>query len=58
MMNYISRGLQFAGLAVPPLAIAAQMTNSITVGDMLKFLVAAICFFGIGRIMQGMTKPS
>lgn len=48
----IARLLQLAGLAIPPLAIVAQLTASITLGQMLQFLVVAVCLFAIGYLLQ------
>ncbi|MCI0334756.1 MAG: hypothetical protein L0228_16195 [Planctomycetes bacterium] len=51
-MYSIARALQIIGLTIPPLAIFAQLTERISLGQMLGFLVAAIAFFGIGYLMQ------
>ena len=45
--------MQLLGLTMPPLAILMQLTNSITLGQMLTILVASVCLFGIGRIVEG-----
>jgi hypothetical protein len=52
-MAQLGKLLQFAGLTVPPLAILAQLNESISLGQMLVFLVAAVSMFGIGRILEG-----
>lgn len=52
-MRSIGRGLQLLGLAVPPLAIVMQLSETISLGQMLTMLVAAVCLFGIGRILEG-----
>jgi hypothetical protein len=52
-MRGVGRNLQLLGLAVPPLAILLQLTNSISLGQMLAMLVASVCLFGIGRIFEG-----
>ena len=44
--------LQIVGLVIPLLAIFAQLNESITLPEMLKFLVAAICLFSIGHLLQ------
>jgi len=49
----IGRVLQIVGLAVPPLAMVMQLSNAITLGKMLVALVAAVCLFLIGRIVEG-----
>ena len=51
-MFKLGRLLQFAGLVIPPLAIVAQLTSSISLGQMLEFLVAAVCVFSIGYLLQ------
>lgn len=55
-MHSIGRGLQLLGLAVPPLSIIMQLAGSITLGQMLTMLVAAVCMFGIGRIVEGYAR--
>jgi hypothetical protein len=52
-MRTIGRGLQLVGLGVPPLAIIMQLSEAISLGQMLTMLVAAVCSFGIGRILEG-----
>ena len=51
-MTAFARLLQLAGLAIPPLAIIAQLGESISLGQMLTFLVAAVCMFSIGYLLQ------
>ena len=55
-MRSVGKLLQWAGLAIPPLAIVAELTHSIRLGQMLVFLVAAACCFWIGRILEGYAK--
>ena len=52
-MALFGRLMQIVGLVVPPLAIILQLQNAITLGQMLTFLVAAVCAFWIGRIVEG-----
>jgi hypothetical protein len=52
-MRALGRGLQILGLAAPPLAIVLQLAEAITLGQMLTMLVAAVCTFLIGRIVEG-----
>lgn len=52
----MARSLQFLSLAVPPLSIFLQLTNAISLGQMLMMLVASVCCFGIGRIMEGYAR--
>jgi hypothetical protein len=51
-MYTLGRVFQSAGLIIPPLAIIAQLNNRISAGQMLRFLVVAICVFSIGYVMQ------
>lgn len=55
-MASIARLLQLAGLTVPPLAIFAELNHAISLGQMLKFLVASICMFSIGYLMRHYTS--
>jgi hypothetical protein len=52
-MRWVGRGLQWVGLGLPPLAMLWQLMEMITLGQMLTMLVAAVCLFGIGRIVEG-----
>lgn len=52
-MQAIGKLLQLAGLTIPPLSIIAQLTESISLGKMLMFLVAAVAAFYLGRILEG-----
>jgi len=52
-MQAIGRMMQLAGLIVPPLSILAQLNGAISVRQMLMFLVASVCAFLIGRIIEG-----
>jgi hypothetical protein len=51
-MYHVARLLQIVGLAIPPLAIVAQLSNSITLGQMLQFLFVAVGIFVVGYLMQ------
>ncbi len=51
-MYTIARCLQIVGLTIPLFAIMAQLQGTISAGNMLAFLVAALCVFYIGRILQ------
>ncbi len=51
-MASLARLLQLAGLTVPPLAIIAELNHSISLGQMLGFLVMAICLFSLGHLLQ------
>lgn len=51
-MHALARLLQFAGLVIPPLAMVAQLSNQITAGRMLQFLVFSVCLFLAGYLLQ------
>ena len=51
-MYTLGRVLQLAGLAIPPLAIAAQLGESITLSQMLEFLAVAVGIFLVGYLLQ------
>ena len=51
-MQSLARLLQLAGLAIPPLAMAAQLSGGIKTGEMLKFLLLSVGVFGLGYLMQ------
>ena len=52
-MRALGRCGQFVGLVMPALAIVLELNHAISLGQMLVMLVAAICCFGIGRILEG-----
>lgn len=56
-MRTVGRGLQYLGLAVPPVAVALELAGRATLDlagwQMLMMLVAAVCIFSIGRILEG-----
>jgi hypothetical protein len=52
-MRYFGRLFQYAGLVLPLLAIVLQLQEAISLGNMLAMLVAAVCAFWIGRILEG-----
>lgn len=51
-MHTLARLLQLAGLAIPPLAMVAQLNESISTGRMLQFLMMAIGLFLLGHTLQ------
>jgi len=51
-MYALGRLLQLVGLTILPLAMFSQLTNSISLGQMLRFLVAGVCIFSIGYLLQ------
>ena len=52
-MRSLGRCGQFLGLALPALAMVLELNRAITLGQMLAMLVAAVCCFWIGRIVEG-----
>jgi hypothetical protein len=55
-MASLGRLLQIVGLVLPPLSIFLQLEGSITLGQMLLVLVAAVSGFWIGRILEGYAR--
>jgi len=51
-MYAVARFLQFLGLTIPPLSIIAQLSDSISLGQMLGFLVVSIGLFCSGYLLQ------
>jgi hypothetical protein len=51
-MYAIARMLQLAGLAIPPLAIIAQLNENIKASQMLQFLAVSVGLFLIGYLLQ------
>ena len=45
--------LQRLSLIVLPMGIALQLTNVITLGEMLMMMVAGVAAFAVGRIVEG-----
>ena len=56
-MRAIGRAGQLAGLVLPALAILLELNHRISLGQMLVMLVAAVCCFWIGRILEGYAGP-
>ena len=52
-MRALGRFGQLLGLVVPALAVILELNGRVTLGQMLVMLVAAICCFSIGRILEG-----
>ena len=55
-MEALGKMLQMAGLVIPPLSIIAELQHSISLGQMLTFLVAAASAFWIGSILRGYSR--
>ena len=58
MLRAIGRLGQMLGLVIPALAVVLELNHSISLGRMLVMLVAAICCFWIGRILEGLASSS
>ncbi len=56
-MHLLARLLQLVGLAIPPLAMVAQLGEKISAGQMLQFLVVSVCLFGTGYLLQQYRGP-
>ena len=54
-MAAIARFMQLAGLVLPPLAIIAELNHTISLGQMLGFLVVSICLFSLGYVLKQYT---
>jgi hypothetical protein len=52
-MRAFGRAMQVFGLTALPLAMLLQLSQSLTLGQMLALLVAGVCAFYIGRIVEG-----
>jgi hypothetical protein len=51
-MYMLARLLQLIGLAIPPLAIIAQLNQQIELREMLGFLAMSIGVFAVGYLLQ------
>ena len=51
-MYRFARFLQLVGLAIPPLAMVAQLQGDISAGKMLSFLFVAVGLFLLGYGLQ------
>ncbi|MEY3033107.1 MAG: hypothetical protein RLZZ622_1582 [Planctomycetota bacterium] len=52
-MRMIGQLGQRLGLVIPAIAIVLELNHAISLGQMLMLLVASVCLFGIGRILEG-----
>jgi hypothetical protein len=55
-MAAIGRLGQFLGLSIPAVAVLLELNHAISLGQMLVMLVAALCCFWIGRILEGYAR--
>ena len=53
VLRLIGQSAQRLGLIFPAFAIILELNHAISLGQMLIMLVASICLFGIGRILEG-----
>jgi len=51
-MYALGRLLQIAGLTILPIAVFAQLAESITPGQLLGFLIVGILIFSMGQLLQ------
>lgn len=56
VMCFIGRAGQWLGLALPAVAVVLELNHRISLGQMLVMLVAAVCCFSIGRILEGYAR--
>ena len=62
-MRAFGRLLQKIGLVLPPAAIVLQLLPGadgqpvLSLWRMLVMLVAGVCAFGIGRVLEGYARP-
>lgn len=52
-MRFFGRLGQQLGLVIPAIAIILELNHTISLGQMLMLLLAAVCLFWIGRIIEG-----
>ena len=57
MLRAIGKAGQWLGLTVPAVAVLLELNHRISLGQMLMMLVAAVCCFWIGRILEGYAGP-
>ncbi len=55
-MRSFGKALQISGLTVPPLSMLLQLSQVISLGQMLAMLLGSVCLFGIGRIVEGYAR--
>ena len=53
MLRAIGKAGQLVGLGMPLFAIILELNHRISLGQMLVMLVASVCCFSIGRILEG-----
>ncbi len=58
MLKILGGIFQRIGLVLPVFAILLELNRAISLGQMLAMLLAAVCLFWIGRILDGYGSPS
>ena len=56
LLHHVGKSGQLLGLGLPAIAILLELNRTITLGQMLVMLVAAVCCFSIGRILEGYSR--
>ena len=56
-MRAIGRFGQLLSLGIPVFAVVLQLGGKLRPSQMLVMLVAAVCCFWIGRILEGFARP-
>jgi hypothetical protein len=51
-MFKLGRVMQFVALVILPLAMLSQLSGSITLGQMLQFLLVGVGIFTLGYLLQ------
>lgn len=54
LLGVCGKAGQFLGLSLPALAILLELQHAISLGQMLVMLLASVCCFWIGRIVEGL----
>lgn len=57
-MVTVARLLQLLGMSIAPLAMVAQLSGQISVGEMLKFLLLSVGVFFLGYTLQRFSGSS
>ena len=55
-VNLVGRLGQLLGLGIPAVAIMLELNHAISLGQMLMMLVASVCCFWIGRILESYSR--
>jgi hypothetical protein len=55
-MRSLGHNMQILGLVVLPLGMLIQLASAINTKQMLAVMLAGVCLFGIGRIVEGYAR--